>query len=60
VALQPLAQYAMLHLGHPNPARIFLICAVMSFVMAAILVRMLPELWTAALNWTRVRPSATL
>src|SRR5271168_1603246 len=60
VALQPLAQYAMLHLGHPNPARIFLICAVMSFVMAAILVRMLPELWSAALNWTRVRPSATL
>src|SRR5271154_3427410 len=60
VALQPLAQYAMLHLGHPNPARIFLICAVMSFVMAAILVRMLPEVWSAALNWTRLRPSATL
>ena len=60
VALQPLAQYAMLHLGHPNPARIFLICAAMSFVMAAILVRMLPVLWTAALNWTRLRPSVTL
>jgi acyl-[acyl-carrier-protein]-phospholipid O-acyltransferase / long-chain-fatty-acid--[acyl-carrier-protein] ligase len=60
VALQPLAQYAMLHLGHPNPARIFLICAGMSFVMAFILTRMLPDLWTAALNWTRLRPSATL
>lgn len=60
IALQPLAQYAMLHLGHPNPARIFLICAGMSAVMAFILVRMLPELWTAALNWTRVRASATL
>jgi acyl-[acyl-carrier-protein]-phospholipid O-acyltransferase / long-chain-fatty-acid--[acyl-carrier-protein] ligase len=60
IALQPLAQYAMLHLGHPNPARIFLICAGMSAVMAFILVRMLPELWTAALGWTRVRASATL
>src|SRR5277367_5361903 len=60
VALQPLAQYAMLHLGHPNPARIFLICAVMSFVMAFLLLRMLPDLWAAALNWTRLRPSATL
>jgi MFS family permease len=60
VALQPLAQYAMLHLGHPNPARIFLICALMSFVMAAILVRMLPDLWTAALNWTGLRQGATL
>ncbi len=60
VALQPLAQYAMLHLGHPNPARIFLICAVMSFVMAFVLLRMLPDLWAAALNWTRLRPSATL
>jgi acyl-[acyl-carrier-protein]-phospholipid O-acyltransferase / long-chain-fatty-acid--[acyl-carrier-protein] ligase len=60
VALQPLAQYTMLHLGHPNPARIFLICAAMSFVMAAVLLRMLPTLWSAALNWTRLRPSATL
>jgi acyl-[acyl-carrier-protein]-phospholipid O-acyltransferase / long-chain-fatty-acid--[acyl-carrier-protein] ligase len=60
VALQPLAQYAMLHLGHPNPARIFLICAAMTFVMAFILVRMLPDLWSAARNWTRLRPSATL
>src|SRR5271154_5433287 len=60
VALQPLAQYAMLHLGHPNPARIFLICAAMSVFVAFILVRMLPDLWAAALNWTRLRPSATL
>ena len=60
VALQPLAQYAMLHLGHPNPARIFLICAVMSLVMALVLFRMLPQLWPAALGWTRLRPSVTL
>jgi acyl-[acyl-carrier-protein]-phospholipid O-acyltransferase / long-chain-fatty-acid--[acyl-carrier-protein] ligase len=60
VALQPVAQYAMLHLGHPNPARIFLICAAMSIAMAFILVRMLPGLWAAALNWTRLRRGATL
>jgi acyl-[acyl-carrier-protein]-phospholipid O-acyltransferase / long-chain-fatty-acid--[acyl-carrier-protein] ligase len=60
VALQPVAQYAMLHLGHPDPARVFLICAALTFVMAYILVRMLPQLWTAALNWTGLRPSATL
>jgi len=60
VALQPLAQYAMLHLGHPNPARIFLICAAMSVFVAFILVRMLPQLWPSALGWTRLRPSVTL
>jgi acyl-[acyl-carrier-protein]-phospholipid O-acyltransferase/long-chain-fatty-acid--[acyl-carrier-protein] ligase len=60
VALQPLAQYAMIHLGHPNPARIFLICAAMCVVAAVILFRMLPQLWSAALGWTRLRPSVTL
>jgi acyl-[acyl-carrier-protein]-phospholipid O-acyltransferase/long-chain-fatty-acid--[acyl-carrier-protein] ligase len=60
VALQPIAQFAMLHLGHPNPARIFLICSVMSIVMAVVLVRMLPALATAALDWTRLRRSDTL
>jgi acyl-[acyl-carrier-protein]-phospholipid O-acyltransferase/long-chain-fatty-acid--[acyl-carrier-protein] ligase len=60
VALQPVAQYAMLHLGHPNPARVFLICAAMSLVMAVVLLRLLPQLWPAALGWTRLRPSVTL
>ena len=60
VALQPVAQFAMIHLGHPNPARIFLICSAMSLVMAVILARMLPDFWSAALNWTRLRRSATL
>jgi acyl-[acyl-carrier-protein]-phospholipid O-acyltransferase / long-chain-fatty-acid--[acyl-carrier-protein] ligase len=60
VALQPVAQYAMLHLGHPNPARIFLICAAMSLVMAFVLFRMFPQLWPAALGWTRLGPSVTL
>jgi sugar phosphate permease len=46
VALQPLAQYAMLRLGHPDPSRVFLIAAAMTLLMGIILARMLPDLWT--------------
>lgn len=60
VALQPVAQYAMLRLGHPDPSRVFLICAVMILVMGLALARMLPELWLRALDWTHLRPRATL
>jgi acyl-[acyl-carrier-protein]-phospholipid O-acyltransferase / long-chain-fatty-acid--[acyl-carrier-protein] ligase len=60
VALQPLAQYAMLRLGHPDPSRVFLIAAAISLVMGIILVRLLPGLWSRALDWTRLRPRATL
>ena len=60
VALQPLAQYAMLRLGHPDPSRVFFIAASMTLLMGIILTRMLPELWPRALDWTRLRPGATL
>jgi acyl-[acyl-carrier-protein]-phospholipid O-acyltransferase/long-chain-fatty-acid--[acyl-carrier-protein] ligase len=60
VALQPLAQYAMLRLGHPDPSLVFLIAAAMTLVMGIILARMLPELWPRALDWTRLRSRATL
>jgi acyl-[acyl-carrier-protein]-phospholipid O-acyltransferase/long-chain-fatty-acid--[acyl-carrier-protein] ligase len=60
VALQPLAQYAMLRLGHPDPSRVFFIAASMTLLMGIILTRMLPELWPRALDWTRLRPRATL
>ncbi|MHB8502741.1 MAG: MFS transporter [Candidatus Acidiferrales bacterium] len=60
VALQPLAQYAMLRLGHPDPSRVFLIAAAMTLVMGVILARMLPDLFPQALDWTRLRPRATL
>jgi MFS family permease len=60
VALQPLAQYAMLRLGHPDPSRVFLISAVMTLVMGVMLVRLLPALLTRTLDWTRLRPRATL
>ena len=60
IALQPLAQYAMLRLGHPDPGHVFLICAVTCVAMALLLARMLPELWPSALYWTRLRNRASL
>jgi MFS family permease len=60
VALQPLAQYAMLRLGHPDPSRVFLIAAALTTLMGFVLARMLPELFPQALGWTRLRPRATL
>jgi len=60
IALQPLVQYAMLRLGHPDPARVFLICTLACVAMAFALARMLPELWPSALYWTRLRQRASL
>jgi acyl-[acyl-carrier-protein]-phospholipid O-acyltransferase / long-chain-fatty-acid--[acyl-carrier-protein] ligase len=60
VGLQPLAQYGMLRLGHPDPSRVFLVAAAMTLVMGVILLRMMPDLGARALDWTRLRPRATL
>jgi acyl-[acyl-carrier-protein]-phospholipid O-acyltransferase/long-chain-fatty-acid--[acyl-carrier-protein] ligase len=60
VALQPLAQYAMLRLGHPDPSRVFLVAAGMTLLMGISLVQMMPDLGPRALDWTRLRPRATL
>lgn len=60
IALQPVVQYAMLRLGHPDPARVFLISSVASVAMALALARMLPELWPCALHWTRLRQRASV
>ena len=60
IALQPLAQYAMLKLGHPDPAHVFLICGVACIGTGFILAWMLPELWPSALDWTRLRHRASL
>lgn len=60
IALQPLAQYAMLQLGHPDAGHVFLICSVACVGMGFVLARMLPELWPSALNWTRLRQRASL
>ena len=55
VALQPLAQYAMLRLGHPDPSRVFLVAAGMTLAMGVVLARMMPDLASRALDWTRLR-----
>jgi predicted PurR-regulated permease PerM len=60
VALQPVAQFVMLRLGHPDPSRVFLIAGAMSVAMGLVLVRMWPELWVQALDWTRLPRGATL
>ena len=60
IALQPVVQYAMLRLGHPDPGHVFLICSVACVGMAFVLARMLPELWPCALYWTRLRQRASV
>jgi acyl-[acyl-carrier-protein]-phospholipid O-acyltransferase/long-chain-fatty-acid--[acyl-carrier-protein] ligase len=55
-----LEQYAMLGFGHPDPCRVFLLSAVMTLLMGLVLIRMMPDLGTRALDWTRLRPRATL
>jgi acyl-[acyl-carrier-protein]-phospholipid O-acyltransferase / long-chain-fatty-acid--[acyl-carrier-protein] ligase len=60
IALQPVAQYAMLRLGHPDPGHVFLICSLACVGMGLVLARMLPELWPSALYWTRLRQRANL
>jgi acyl-[acyl-carrier-protein]-phospholipid O-acyltransferase / long-chain-fatty-acid--[acyl-carrier-protein] ligase len=60
VALQPVAQFAMLRLGHPDPSKVFLIAGGMSVAMGLVLVWMWPELWGDALDWTRLHRRATL
>jgi acyl-[acyl-carrier-protein]-phospholipid O-acyltransferase / long-chain-fatty-acid--[acyl-carrier-protein] ligase len=60
IALQPVAQYAMLRLGHPDPGHVFLISSLACVAMAFVLARMLPELWPRALYWTRLRQRASV
>jgi sugar phosphate permease len=60
VALQPVAQYAMLRLGHPDPSRVFMIAAAMALLMGIVLLRMIPNLFHSTLDWTRLRPRITL
>jgi acyl-[acyl-carrier-protein]-phospholipid O-acyltransferase/long-chain-fatty-acid--[acyl-carrier-protein] ligase len=60
VALQPVAQFAMLRIGHPNPSRVFLIASAGTVVLGFVLLKMQPELFPQALLWTRLRRTATL
>ncbi|MBZ5700505.1 MAG: MFS transporter [Acidobacteriia bacterium] len=60
IAMQPLAQYAMLRLGHPDPSHVFVIAATMTLLMGGVLCGMLPDLLPRTLVWTRLSQRATL
>jgi acyl-[acyl-carrier-protein]-phospholipid O-acyltransferase/long-chain-fatty-acid--[acyl-carrier-protein] ligase len=61
IALQPVVQYVMIYVGHPNPARVFLITAILTLGAAAYIVIMLPDsllrlaLWIATHSLYRLR-----
>jgi acyl-[acyl-carrier-protein]-phospholipid O-acyltransferase/long-chain-fatty-acid--[acyl-carrier-protein] ligase len=60
VALQPVAQFAMLRLGHPNPSKVFFIAAMGTVLMGFVLTKMLSDLFPQALLWTRLQRRPTL
>jgi acyl-[acyl-carrier-protein]-phospholipid O-acyltransferase/long-chain-fatty-acid--[acyl-carrier-protein] ligase len=61
IALQPIVQYAMIYLGHPNPARVFLITAILTLGATIYIVILLPDslvrlvLWLATHSVYRIR-----
>ncbi len=61
IALQPVVQYAMIYLGHPNPARVFLITAILTLGATTYIVILLPDslvrlvLWLATHSVYRIR-----
>jgi MFS family permease len=60
VGLQPVAQFALLRLGHPAPSRVFLIAGVVALGVVAGLAAQNSGLLAAAVDWTRIRRSVTL
>ena len=51
IALQPVAQYAMIYLGHPNPARVFLITAVLTLGATIYIIVLLPDSLVRLVLW---------
>ena len=51
IALQPIVQYAMIRLGHPNPARVFLITALLTFGATIYVVVRVPDSLLRLLLW---------
>jgi acyl-[acyl-carrier-protein]-phospholipid O-acyltransferase/long-chain-fatty-acid--[acyl-carrier-protein] ligase len=51
IALQPIVQYAMIYLGHPNPTRVFLITALLTFGATICVVVRLPDSLLRLLLW---------
>ena len=51
IALQPVAQYLMIKLGHPNPSRVFLIAAGLTAAGTAYVIYLLPDSLLRLLLW---------
>jgi len=51
IALQPVAQYSMIRLGHPNPQMVFLIAAAMTLVATVYVLYLLPDSLLRLLLW---------
>jgi acyl-[acyl-carrier-protein]-phospholipid O-acyltransferase/long-chain-fatty-acid--[acyl-carrier-protein] ligase len=51
IALQPVAQYAMIRLGHPNPQKVFLIAAALTIAATAYVVYLLPDALLRLVLW---------
>lgn len=51
IALQPVAQYAMIRLGHPDPGRVFLITSLLTLAAGAYILWLLPDSFLRLLLW---------
>ncbi len=54
IALQPVAQYVMLRLGHPDPGHVFLVAAALTVLAGLLFCWMFPDLLARAGHWTRL------
>ncbi|MGH9710530.1 MAG: MFS transporter, partial [Candidatus Acidiferrales bacterium] len=61
IALQPIAQYALLKIGHPNPAKMFLIIAALTLGATIFLAVMMPDSLRRIAAWAKpdLRPGST-
>lgn len=53
IALQPIAQYALLQIGHPNPAKMFLITAALTLGATVFLSMMMPDSLRRIVAWAK-------
>lgn len=53
IALQPIAQYVLLRIGHPNPAKMFLIVAALTLGAAIFLAMLMPDSMRRVVAWMK-------
>ena len=56
IAMQPIAQYAMIYIGHPNPARVFLITSLLTLGATICVAIFLPDSLVHMGAWLITRP----